>query len=286
MFAAGCNESIEHDNNMAFSIFGYLDPTAGTQWIRVTPIRSSLQTGPPMFGIPGSGSPSAPGSTDDTMAVAVTLERLETGETFALKHSLVFNYFNNYWTNAELRPGEAYRLSAEQPGLETSHVTVSLPQDFPTPIARISGNGNGGVDIEGVEHLAYVQTIYHIQEESGRVWVFYVPNIHNATRTSTGYEVSIRESRDRQYISDRLYNNFTILERQIFISATGDPDWPDFPNIDRLVEALPQGISNVENGVGFVAGVISKTIPYKSCYDANGDITPCGLEERIPVNMP
>jgi hypothetical protein len=36
--------------------------------------------------------------------------------------------------------------------------------------------------------------------------------------------------------------------------------------LDDVLYALPEGISNVENGLGYMFGMVSKTIPYESCF--------------------
>jgi hypothetical protein len=60
---AACDDSFEpiEPSELAFSVFGYLDASAGTQWLRVMPIRPVKVT------------------SQDTLAATVTLEHLGTG---------------------------------------------------------------------------------------------------------------------------------------------------------------------------------------------------------------
>ncbi len=58
-----------------------------------------------------------------------------------------------------------------------------------------------------------------------------------------------------------MYCDITVIERNAFI-ASGGPGWLDFLSLGRHVIALPDGVTNVENGVGFFGGIISKTFPY------------------------
>lgn len=268
LFTAGCEQSFSpiKDSNYNFSIFGYLDAAADTQWVRVTPVRDSLFVG------------------TDRIEATVTLDHMGNGESVTLNDSL-FQYGQdgyawNFWTAAELEPEKSYLLTAGWAGEETSNVVVTLPEDYPTPVVRKIGGTRHIVEIENVEHLAYVNILYQVKI-GGRVVFISVPQIQNATITSTGSRVSISEINDQRYIKRQLGGDVTLLNRQVVVAATGDLDWPDFSNIDPTIEALPDGISNIKNGVGFAAGIISKTFPLKSCFDDNGQLAPCPLEERM-----
>jgi hypothetical protein len=65
---AACDNTLEpiDPGGLPFSVFGYLDASADTQWIRVTPLRTVLR-----------------GSADPT-GVTVTLEELTSGRIIAL----------------------------------------------------------------------------------------------------------------------------------------------------------------------------------------------------------
>ena len=116
--AAACDESFEPTapSEFAFSVWGYLDASADTQWIRVTPIRPLSTTSP------------------GPLAAAVTLEHLGTGRIIQLEDS-VFEfssasdwvrtsegvgvlYVHNFWTTETIEPGAAYRFSVRLEGEE------------------------------------------------------------------------------------------------------------------------------------------------------------------------
>jgi hypothetical protein len=93
---------------------------------------------------------------------------------------------------------------------------------------------------------------------------------------------TIRE-RDRVFEQLLLPENAKseLLGRQIFVAAAG-PEWDeDIPSFDDLSYALPDAASNVENGVGYVIGIVSKSIPYKNCFDEEGDVVSCPAEQPI-----
>ncbi|MDZ7694856.1 MAG: hypothetical protein U5K69_27685 [Balneolaceae bacterium] len=123
---SGCDSPFEphqENNRYHFSMFGYLDASADTQWVRIMPVRDSLLYNP--------------GEIDAT----VTLEELETGKTVTLNDSLFHfsnnRYAHNFWTTESLEPSGTYRLKAERSDGAASHATITLPADFSTPIAYI-----------------------------------------------------------------------------------------------------------------------------------------------------
>lgn len=72
-----------------------------------------------------------------------------------------------------------------------------------------------------------------------------------------------------------------LLGRQIFVAAAG-PEWDEnITGLDDLEYALPDIASNVESGVGYLIGIASKSIPYKNCYDVEGDVISCPAEQPI-----
>jgi len=162
---SGCNETFEpwqENDQYHFSMFGYLDASADTQWVRILPVREELFLEP------------------RPLDFIVTMEHAESGESIVMQDSL-FSYFQGYAWNfrseMDIRPGQTYRITASHPDGRSSHTTVQLPEDFPTPI----------------------------------------------------------------------------------------------------LHTIPGGISNIENGTGYVAGIVSKTIPYESCFDENFQFIACDL---------
>lgn len=271
----GCNETFEpwqENDQYHFSIFGYLDASADTQWVRVMPVREDLFAEP------------------KPIDAVVTLEHVESGESVVMNDSL-FTFFQgyawNFWTTLSLEPEQSYRIIAERSDGQISQAIVELPPDFPTPTVQRNPSAPGGIPprdiifVEGVERMIDVQTLHHIRfrhtdEES------LVPFIHlqDTTRTVSGdYIISIDPREDRDMLQS-MFNLETIeiLDQQIYIVSAG-PGFHYFPSIDDKVVALPEGVSNVTQGIGYVAGVVSKTIPYESCFKEESiDLIPCELQ--------
>lgn len=262
LLLSGCDSSFEpHQENdhFYFSMFGYLDASADTQWVRVMPVRDSLLYQP------------------DKIDATVTLEELETGNTVTFYDSLFRlannRYVHNFWTTDSLEPSQTYRLKAERSDGAASHATITLPADFPTPIAYIWEPDDltpDRVEIKGVEKLVDAQIIHQSQSQySTRSF------IKDTVVVSDGsYQVLIQP-----WINYESIGTIDMISKEnltIFVAAATNA-FPDFAIFDEITIAFPGGVSNVENGIGYVGGIVSKTIPYRSCFNENLKRIPCPL---------
>lgn len=262
LLLAGCNETfqpIREDGTAPFSMQGFVDASADTQWLRIIPARDQLAQ-PPV-----------------KPEMEIVLEHVETGNTVMMNDSLFQDRrglnFVNVWTEMDVEPGQTYRLTAERPDGVSSTVTVTTPPDFPMPTWRGSGRQcSGGMTITGVERLADVKSVWVIRFYfSGRADDRYyaIPYRSKAFELSEGgYSVHINTIDEFNKILSELLSppdSFKVIQRDIFV-ASGGPEWnDDIASLDELVYTLPGQFSNVQNGVGYVVGVVSKTIPLDRC---------------------
>ena len=266
LFVANCEQTFEplkENDRYFFSIYGYLDATADTQWVRVMPIQEQLY--------PDGEFPE----------VTVTLEHLESGEKAVMNDSLFYFghdiYARNYWSTMPLESAETYRLTAEKTDGNASHATVTLPEDYPAPI--IDTREVVLVDVD--DGLVDVQSIYIVTPQNSDPRVVSVPNVQSTSSASDGgYEVSISQGTDQRYIDRQITGPYSFYIRQIYVAVAG-PDWVDFSVIDDRVIELPDGVSNVNSGLGYLAGIVSKTVPFRSCFDDERRLTPCPTEPRL-----
>lgn len=282
LFVTGCNQSFEpwqENDQYHFSIYGYLDASADTQWVRIMPVREDIFLEP------------------KPIDAVVTLEHMESGEIVEMNDSL-FEYSHdvyayNFWAHMELQPGQNYRIRAENSDGDVTQATVTLPPDFPTPLVHIERRSSrdptpirATVLIQGIEKFADIQTVYRTQNNQDRMAM---PHLQDSVRTASGDLQIIMEPQEDFPILSVFFPlpsgvsavNFLdteAIEQHIFIASAG-PDFLYFPSIDEKVEALPDGVSNIENGVGYLAGITSKTIPYSSCTEeGSSSVIPCDSE--------
>lgn len=279
----GCEgefQPIAENDKYYFTMYGYLDASADTQKVRISPSRSSIE------------------SFREIPDMSVKIEHLETGTVSSMNNTLIelpegFNAINS-WTSMNIEPGQKYSLYAERPEGKKSRVTVTIPEDFPTPRfiedKSVTRPRMNRVLVQGVDHLAGFQTRWYVRLSApgyreNKMYTFYY---RNQAERSTGYNdsfsISFSEELEFQEIERNtpfLRNEGTIevLHKQVFIASAGT-DWiEEIENIGDLEYGLPEGLGNVENGLGYVVGIVSKIIPYKNCTDEIGNLTGCPEEK-------
>lgn len=224
----------------------------------------------------------------------VTLQDLENGETVVMNDSLILNpngfHYLNVWTTMNIKPNHSYRLRAERPDGEISHVTVSIPDEFPTPTLHFQeGVDFGNLKISGVERLADVHSRWKVRILAPEVgWdyvrIFWIHYRRFTREIAPGeYQVRVNPNRDLILIRGQIPLpprggfDIEIIQRQVYV-ASGGPEWnEEIISLEDLIYALPDIFSNIENGVGYLIGVKGKAIPYKSCYsdDDRAELIAC-----------
>lgn len=251
LFVITCEpfEPLQENKRHFFSVNGYLDASADTQWVRVMPVRESL------------------GMDTDLPVPVVTLQHMESGERMVMRDSLFQfrgnRYAYNFWTEMQVYPMHTYRLTVAGADGRTSSAEATLPEDFPPPQFRAPEFDADILEIREVEKLADTRVTYRIRHiQSGEVFEWVFPQLQNSRFIPPAtYRVAIHAGAMQAKIEES-YCGIVIIERNVLVAA-GGPDWPDFVSLDKYTVTLPDGdYSNIENGVGFFGGIISKTFPY------------------------
>lgn len=270
---ASCDENFEprqENTSYFFSIYGYLDATLDTQWVRLTPVRDNFDP------------------DTDQIDVNVILRNIETGEEVAMNDSLFnpnpFVVYWNFWTTMNIEPEQTYEIVATNNEREKSKVVVTIPKDYPTPINAINRDGEVLL-VNGIKNVAEVSAIYLVKDTFlNKKYNFSYSHIKDSTRSfNNPNEVSfgLDYTRDLNLISREFPETEWVIEKKQLNIVSAGPEWINFYELDDDIYTLPEGISNVENGVGFLLGTISKTVPYEYCVDEKGSFIACELEDRI-----
>lgn len=274
LMAAACDNSfdpLQENDEFAFTMYGALDVHADTQWVRVMPIGKKL--------IP---------SEADTVDVEVSLVRRETGEVISMNDSLfVFGndaHVHNYWTTEPLAGGEEYTVRAEDENGRLSKATVTIPPALPLPLINVSEQ-TGRVRINGMSEaqLVMADSRYKVQEitpagpgPEDELVFSHLDEVYLGEDGSYGFAFN-----PSGLLSQELSGVYVVNSREFHI-ASGSEDWPDLSDLSQLEIAIPDIVSNVENGTGFVAGIASRQVPIKNCYNDNGEQVPCEEVRAVP----
>ncbi|WP_340107029.1 hypothetical protein [Rhodohalobacter sp. 8-1] len=266
-------EPLQKNDKYHFSIYGYLDAAADTQWVRVGTIRQSVDEPP------------------DPNGIQVTLEDLQSSETVVMNDS-VFTSKNvlNYWTTMDIEYEQTYRITAKGADGKASRVTVTTPNGLP-PLYIITQPTPPKAALyfpDVVKHIADIQSVWYTILKSGteirrRIYRFPIRNTLRNTYSSLGTFVAVADwDEQREQIESSIGGaDISVVTRQFFV-AVGGPEWDDsLSSIDDLEYFLDGTASNVENGLGYVVGISSGWYPQVTCLTPDrSNYAPC--EPREP----
>lgn len=255
-----CDDSfqpLQKNNLFNFTISGYLNASADTQWVRVEPLGQDIN------------------DPTDTTGIQVTLEHLQSDQIVVMNDSL-FTSRNilNFWTTMDIENEQTYRIVAEHADGETSRVTVTTPKELPLPFIVNSGPPAGAniyID-DAVEHITDVQSVWYVilnpgTENQRRMYRF--PIRHTLKQTTAffgGYFAFANWEKELAQIEQSIGGaEMTVAARQFFVAA-GGPEWDDtLSSIDDFTYFLDGTGSNVENGLGYVVGIDGKWFRQIGC---------------------
>jgi hypothetical protein len=270
-------QPLEPNDRFFFSMYGLIDAGADTQWVRISPVREHIDL------------------LTDGSDLKVTLQNVETGRLVTLKDSLFTRGRNvlNFWTDEPVQHNQTYRLKAEHPNGDSSEVTVTTPEEMPVPkMVIFTEPGLPPKHIVFVDknvNLADIQVKYYVRLmatdlDVNRTFSFAYRNKADIVNDHPDfYTVQINPDAELNEIERQVLlppeGAIEVIYRQIYV-ATSAEEWDkDIETLDNFIYALPQTLLNVNNGLGFVLGIDSKYIPYRSCLDEFSYPIPCGEEE-------
>jgi hypothetical protein len=265
---AACDQSFEpiQKSDRYFSVYGMLDASADTQWIRVMPVRDSAFTGP--------------GPID----AVVTLENVVTGKIVTLEDrpmryraadaNVVDDLFaHNFWTVEPIEYEATYVFAVTRSDGRQSSALIRIPKRIASVTVGVlqppqGGFGGDYVRIADPTFIAFAEVIHHGQMGPGGI-ITLCECVQYQSMGSVHADGSWRLGDLKRWLD----KDFAPLNRclgardlkcEIVIISTGDP-WPFDP---LRTEGALKGInatSNITNGVGFVGGIARKTVPFEDC---------------------
>lgn len=274
-------QALEENDQYYFSMYGYLDASADTQWVRVTPAREQVD------------------ALEEVPEMTVSVENLDSGDTIMLNDSLFQNSgasYINFWTTEPIQHNQSYRIVAKRPDGSTSHATVNTPGELPTPRVIIQTSfgfpTTYSVEVDASVHVADVQSKWYVRIkapnlDSRRIFTFSYRNDADTTEAGGGsYSYQLKPEEELNDIEAQVLlpdnGEIEVVHRQIFVASTGSEWVSGVSSLSDLEYAIPETFSNVENGVGFVTGIDSKYVPYESCEnESQTQIVPCPEEKEF-----
>ncbi|WP_412060667.1 lamin tail domain-containing protein [Rubrivirga sp. IMCC45206] len=247
--AAGCEDSVDPTVGVdaPFSVYGYLDPTADRQAIRVAPIALAIDT------------------PDETIDAAVTSTDLTTGAATAWRDSLVVfaDGTRGHIFVADLTPtpGTTVRIEARRSDGAVSTIGVAVPAIVVPTVAEGEFRGTDvvyPVVFEGAPRVLNGQLRLTIADDpsrpEGELTTLVVPTAARPAELASGVwgvEVPFLSATQRALEVAGLAGAGVRLVAADYVGFVTNAAWAlPTEDPDALVE--PGAFSNVEGGLGFV----------------------------------
>lgn len=249
----GCDDTFSpiEASSVRFSIVGYFDASADTQWVRVTPLRPLVLT------------------TPDPLGATVTLRHLGTDRAVELRDS-VFRFevadpelgsegvfVHNYWTTEPIEPGASYRLTISEGGAILAETAVEIPPDYDLEVWVGQSGEQDLLHVRGLGHVGPMFVLTHFQDGCGS----------DVARTAVFVPSGAADSRliplRRDFGARTGCGATVVLWQDVWIAGSGEP-WPEGPDGPGALGVLdlPRTISNA---IGYIGGVLTRSIPYERC---------------------
>lgn len=245
MLGTGCDNTIEpyEDEQTHFSIYGYLDLTETSHYIRVKDVSRALIAD----------------STRDFDA-DVFFENLETGEIRQLESEVLEEdgmYLYNYPVHKELSPETTYRVLVEDQDGRSSSATATTPEEIDVSIEPVGRNCTTDVVtlLPEVEDSNQVDFFVGFEYKQQRHWI---RNIVHINENENGYvEFAPQMILNLAFIEDFEPGDTVWGEPPVQCSDLNDNRFwirfthygPDWAGYERPVSPLES--MDVKDGLGF-----------------------------------
>ncbi len=254
----GCEESVNPfiESERYFSLYGALNMSADTQYVRVDPISRNL------FLDPG----------DPIDAIFRSID-LTSGDTLFWRDSL-FTFADGsqahiFTIPLRLRPGRTYRLEVVRSDGATTSAETTVPQALvaevlPAVVNQTSPTSalvNQTVRWQGLTEEPYlVRTWYRFvaspEGPFSEILIEY-PGTNRASNPGDGWDIVVNMNADRDSVSKKISrpDRLTLLGVGMNVTVLDDQFSPPGGRFDPEVLSQPGVFSNAENGFGFVGTI-------------------------------
>jgi len=265
VFAAACDDSFQpfDDTGPPFSIFGYLDASADTQFIRMRELRSVLLAPETPTGIV---------ATLEDAAIGRMIELRDSATRYAARVGFDSLYAHNFWTAERIEPGASYRLRVRSVKGAVAEALVQIPRDYQVEVWSnqpmtsdppwSNEPGPPQLRVTGLKHIAFLvsHTTYYDACTRGRLF-------RRAMAMKPGGDSAVHlVAAPRPEVETWAGCGVAVPTRLVVEVVGSEAAWPDGDDFFswRLGGTTELG-SNVSNSIGFVGGVLTRSVPIERC---------------------
>ncbi len=241
-----------------YSIYGYLDASATEHQLRVTPVRRTPER---------ITSTTEPNAFIDARVVSTDLE---TGSSVEWRHELLLlrdgTFAHVFRTPLRVIAGRSYMIDVIRSDEATSSAVTTIPSlpSFVVPdvssYRSVDGHSFQDIHLEGIVRPTQIEVIYDVSD-GGRTQARVARQYGRvgAAGPNGGWDFTLDLLADGIAVIAAVESEIGF---QVFLNEMGvrvrwtDEEWPITDGaVDPDVLAQPGGLSNVENGYGFVGSV-------------------------------
>lgn len=252
----GCEQTFEpfkENDKFIFSMAGFIDSGQSIQQVRVI----NLQQEDVRNGIPFEGEVYFRDFANDEI---IQMEG-ELIQYSPLRSAYIFS------VNHTLEDNRNYEIIAERGDGVESRVNLTTPADFRDPV-YVEGDflTPDGLRIWDIQRLAEVSLRFRVTYPfSGTIENRKVVLTRQARRIGADqYLVPVSDDVLLNAVSDLEDIGEIEITNCKFVVAKGGPNYRDFSNLSDNEITIPNSLSNVSNGTGFVTTVKTKRVQYPS----------------------
>ena len=245
---AGCSTEFDPraESETYFALWGALDATADTQFVRVAALRGTLdrEAGP--------------------IDAVVTLVRLDTDERWPMADSTVSlsngTQVHAFWTAADVEPEATYRIDVRRSDGAETRATVQIPAALP-PVALDDGRCRCPtiVTVRGAEKLIDTYAIYRDPQTGQRTRFSKLQSIRHPD--AERFTASVYYGDDARTLQEDPFDVDRFEAELLVVTATSN--WPDGQTLGFEASLQPLDGGRIENGVGFVGGVVTQRLRFQ-----------------------
>ena len=235
-------------SDLAFSLSGYLDASADTQWVRVEPFGRT--TGPVVGPLAAEVTLTSPDGVARRMTQVV--------------RSLATGPAHLFWTTAAVDPGRTYRLTARAASGEEARTDVAIPSLDGVTFQLLHGPllCPTSVKVTGAVSLVDVEAVYELQGPGRQGERYRFDKLPSVQQDADGtLDAFVYFGDDARVMEIPGLPGEYPVAREIVV-ALGTEDWPDLGGVDVEDALVDISLGYVEGGVGFVGGTVTRRFDF------------------------
>jgi hypothetical protein len=193
---------------------------------------------------------------------------------------------HNYWTDVPIEYGATYRLSVVGADGSTTTAIASVPDELREVVVETRVAQSGRTTIERyflhvpVKHVPLVQVIHYVADRTPASlagtftdcpFAPEIPRVYPIRQSAPqsvgtdATEIELTKTLNPALLQTGTSPATCVVHRRDVLIASPGFDWPAGVQYSPSAPTLGPVPSPIEGGVGFVGGLVTRTVPFENC---------------------